>query len=265
MLPNLLLMCKLLVILLLAHHFFNKIQDPFIPFIPAMDFFHSIPNTFKVILQCLLILSVITLFCNIYVRSSAIVIGCIVIIQILSSKPSFYNHNFICGCALVLSGLSSRNQPPYLLVFQLALVYLGASINKMCDIDWWSGAFMHTWLGEARENPFYLYVAHILPNMWFAKILSWTAISTEFLIAIMILTKKYRTFAIWFIIIFHTLLFTITSFRFGHFIESLAIILLAFLVWPKQIMEVYYNPNHLKVYRRIIAIIDLDKKIIWKQ
>ena len=247
MLPNVLLMCKLIVLLLIAHHIFIKIDDPFIPFIPALDVFHTIPNVFKLGLRSLLFISVTTLFFNLYVRTSAIVIGSIIILSILASKPNFYNHTFICGCALFLAGLTNKEHPPYLLFIQLGLVYFGASINKMFDTDWWSGAFMHNWLATARENPFYLLVSEWFPNLWFAKFLSWTAISTEFIIAFMIINKKYRGFGIWFIIIFHTLLFTMTSFRYGHFIESLALILLAFLVWPKNKMYVEYKPYKLSL------------------
>jgi len=42
--PNVLLMCKLTVILLTTHHIFFKIEDPFIPFIPAMDVFNDYPK-----------------------------------------------------------------------------------------------------------------------------------------------------------------------------------------------------------------------------
>lgn len=265
MLPNLLLMCKLLVLLLLAHHFFAKIQDPFIPFVPLLDAFHTIPNVFKSTMRLLLILSILTLFFNFYVRTSALVIGSIVILQILASKPAFYNHTFICGCALFLAGLSDNKQPPYLIFLQIALIYFGASINKMFDSHWWSGDFMHTWLGVARENPFYLFVNEWFSNLWFAKLLSYIAISTEFLIAVLLLFKKYRNFAIWFIVIFHTMLFTITSFRFGHFIESLAIILLAFLAWPKQTMVVNYKTNRLKLFRKVMNFLDFDNKIVWAE
>ncbi|MCB0446981.1 MAG: HTTM domain-containing protein [Gelidibacter sp.] len=265
LLPNVLLMCKLIVLLLLAHHIFAKIEDPFIPFIPALDIFHTIPNLFKLVLRSLLVISVTTLFFNFYVRTSVIVIGSIVILSILASKPDFYNHTFICGCALFLSGLTNNKQPPYLLFLQLGLVYFGASINKIFDADWWSGAFMHNWLAVARENPFYLLVSKWFPHLWFAKFLSWTAISTEFIIAFMVISKKYRNFGIWFIIIFHTILFTMTSFRYGHFIESLALILLAFLAWPKGNMLVEHKPNAYHLFRKIMRLMDWDKKIIWKE
>ena len=49
--PNVLLMCKLLYILLLLHTFQNKIQDPFLPFIPALDLLRTWPGLFSTLLK----------------------------------------------------------------------------------------------------------------------------------------------------------------------------------------------------------------------
>ncbi|WP_456438445.1 HTTM domain-containing protein [Psychroserpens sp.] len=261
--PNVLLMCKLLVILMTAHHFFFKIADPFIPFIPALDWFNEFPNVFKYSLKSIFALSAFALLFNIKVRTASIVIGLAVILNMLASIPLFANHTFICGCALFLAGLTNDKEPPYLLIFQLSLVYFGASINKFLEPDWWSGAFMDTWLGTARENPVYLYVSELLPELLLAKLLSYIAMFTEFAIAVLVLFKRTRNLTLWFIIIFHTSLFTLTSFRFGHFIESLAIVLLAFLSIPKEQMIVHYKSQSLDKLKRFFKFLDRDKKQVW--
>jgi hypothetical protein len=261
--PNVLLMCKLLVILLVTHHLFFKIADPFIPFIPALDSFNNYPNLFNYTLKTLFALSAFSLFFNIKVRTASLVIGLVVILNILASKPLFFNHTFICACALILAGLSNSKQPPYLFIFQLSLVYFGASINKFLEPDWWSGAFMDTWLGSARENPVYLYVSQLFPDLVLAKLLSYIAMFTEFGIAIMILFKRKRSLTIWFIIIFHTTLFTLTSFRFGHFLESLVLILLVFLNFPKEKLIIHYKAESLNLLKRFFTLLDVDKKQIW--
>lgn len=260
--PNILLMCKLLVLLITAHHFIYKISDPFIPFIPALDELNNYPNVFKFTLRTLFIISALALMFNIKVRTATLTAGSIVIISILASKPMFYNHTFICGCALFLAGLTNAKDSPYLLILQLSLVYFGASINKFLDTDWWSGAFMDTWLGTARENPVYLYFRKALPELVLAKLLSYIAMFTEFAIAILILFKRTRHLTLWFIIIFHTTLFTLTSFRFGHFIESLAIVLLAFLSIPKEQLIIHYNPSK-KQIKSFFKFLDRDKKQLW--
>lgn len=262
--PNILLMCKLLIILMTAHHMFFKIEDPFIPFIPALDWFHNYPNIFKYVMRATYAVFGFMLLFNIKVRTSSIVLGIVVIINILASKPLFFNHNFICGCALFLAGLTNDKDPPYLLIFQLSLVYFGASINKFLEPDWWTGAFMDTWLGVARENPVYAYVSKLLPEMLFAKLLSYIAMFTEFAIAVLILFKRTRHLTLWFIIIFHTTLFTLTAFRFGHFIESLAIVLLAFLNMPKEQLIVNYRSSQTLIkLKRFLNVLDRDKKQVW--
>ncbi|MFT4781914.1 MAG: hypothetical protein ACJAZK_001495 [Psychroserpens sp.] len=261
--PNVLLMCKLFILLLIAHHIFFKITDPFIPFIPAMDIFNRYPNVFNYTLKTLFVISAFAVLFNIKVRTASIVAGVTVLLSILASKPLFFNHVFICACALFLAGLTNDKEPPYLLILQLSLVYFGASINKFLDDDWWSGVFMDTWLGSARENPVYVYVSSLLPDLVLARLLSYVAMFTEFTIAILILFKKSRRLTIWFIIIFHTSLFTLTSFRFGHFLESLAIVLIAFISIPKSQLIINYKSKSVDTLKRLFTWLDQDKKQVW--
>ena len=261
--PNVLIMCKLLVLLIVAHHFIRDINDPFIPFISGLDIFREYPGVFKIALQSIFCVSALALVLNYYVRTASLILGIIVIFTLLSSKPLFANHTFICGCALFLAGLTNNKQSPWLLFLQLSIVYFGACINKITDIDWWSGAYMHNWLLNARENPFYISVSQLMPDLWFAKFLSWIAMASELIIGTLLLSKKYRALAVWIIIIFHGMLFTITSFRFGHFFESLLILLIAFIVWPKGRLTIAYKPTTLKWFKQIISFLDFDQKQQW--
>ncbi|OUR91562.1 hypothetical protein A9Q87_09650 [Flavobacteriales bacterium 34_180_T64] len=261
--PNVLLMCKLLVLLVVAHHFIEKIEDPFIPFIASLDVFHETSGIFKFTLRTLFLISALALFFNYFVRSASILLGLVIILTILSSKPLFANHTFVCGCALFLAGLTNNKQPPWLLFLQLSLIYLGASLNKILDVDWWSGAYMHNWLLNARANPFYMEISKLLPDMWFAKFLSWIAITSELLLGVLLLFKKQRKLAVWIIIIFHGMLFTITSFRFGHFFDSLLIFLLAFITWPKGNLNISYNPQIINRFKQLISFLDFDRKFNW--
>ncbi len=261
---NVLIMCKLLILLLLYHGLFSKIGDPFVPFVQWLDIFNTIPGFFELCLKIIFIVATTLLFFNYWVRTSSFLLGCVVILTILASRTAYYNHKLICGCALLLAGLTNKNQLPYFIILQFVILYIGASFNKILDTDWWSGAFMHNWLLNARENVFYTNISQLLPDMFLAKAMSYMAFTTEFLIGIMLLIKRYRNFAVWFIIVFHTLLFTIITIRFGHFLESIAIILLAFLNWPKKKMIIDFNPEKLKVFRKVISFFDFDKKIIWQ-
>lgn len=261
--PQLLLMSKLILVLLVAHGFFNYIDDPFIPFVSQLDLFNEMPGLFKNILRIGFILFGILLLFNIRVRIVCIFLGIIIITAIIASKPVFRNHLFIVGCALLLAGLSDREGHPWLINIQLSLVYLGAFVNKILDSDWWNGAFMHNWLQYGRENPIYIEISSILPDYWFALLLSWIAICAELIIGALILSKRWRLFGVWIAIIFHSGLFALIGIRFTHFMDAIFIMFLAFLVWPKRQVIARYKNDTSEWFRRMIRILDWDRKIIW--
>ena len=260
--PNILLMCKLLILLMIAYQYPSKLQDPYIPFISTLNYFNTIPGVFKGILIFGFTLSTTAIFFNIKIRISCLILGLVVMLEQIASQPNFKNHVFICGCYFILVGLSRKNSDYKLLFWQLAIVYLGAFTNKVLDPDWHSGAFMHNWLLNARENPPYIIISQLLPDGLLAYILSYAAIISEGLIGILLLFKKYRKLVFWIILLFHTVLYSFTAFRFGHFFDDLVIILLIFIVWPKgQItMKVKSKYNYIQ---QIHNWLDWDKKFEW--
>lgn len=262
--PNVLLMCKLMVLLIVAHHFVEDLSDPFIPFFDQLNIFNAIPGFLRALQVFIFVSAATFLFLNKQVQAASIILGLVIIFSMIISVPMFKNHTFICGCALLLAGLTNNKQPPYLLVLQLSLIYFGASINKFFEPDWWSGAFMHNWLAVARGNELYLSTSALFPEFWFAKLLSYIAIGTEFLIGVTLLIKQTRNKAIWFIIVFHVLLFSITGFRFGHFIESLLIFLIAVVNWPKPSIYIEYNPKKISKFKSFNSHLDFDNKWNWQ-
>lgn len=264
MTPNLLLMCKILLAMLVAHGFFSYLNDPFVPFIAALDEFNKIPFVFEYLLKSVFIVSSILLLFNIRVRTMAVVLGITIIITLLASKTVFRNHLFIVGCMLFLSGLSQKNKTPWLLYFQLSLIYFGALTNKMMEIDWWTGQFMHNWLGEALKNEVYLSVSEILPDRLLAKLISYSAMLSELTIGICLLFPRFRFFGVGLIFVFHILLFTFTGETFGFFMENVLIILIAFLVWPKEPVIVKYRSIQFASFFKLWRIVDWDKRFIFQ-
>lgn len=262
--PNILLMCKLLIALLVLNGFYSMINDPFIPFIRWLDKFNNFPDVFKYSLRIGFITFGVLLFLNIKPKLSSIVLGFIIILTLISSKSLFRNHIFIVGCILILAGLTRNKGLPWLIIFQISLIYFGASLNKALDIDWWTGDFMHNWLGVAINNPIYIFISDLLPSLLFAKILSWSAIFVEFIIAVTLLSNKWRKIGIWIIIIFHFTMFTMIASRFGHFLEDILIVLMTFLVWPKEKTPIKYKRNKFSLFNKIIRLLDWDKHYIWQ-
>lgn len=261
--PNILLMCKMLIALLLFNGFYLKINDPYLPFIRWFDVFNDISGIFKNSLQFGFVLFGFMLFFNIKTKLSSLILGLIVILTLLASKPLFRNHIFIVGCVLFLVGLSKNSGLPWLIILQISLVYIGASLNKALQIDWWTGQFMDNWLRVASDNEIYHYLSSVLPDLWLAKLMSWLSILVELTIGITLLTKKWRVLGIWLMIIFHFAMVTMLALRFGHFVQDLFIILIAFLNWPHEKVVVKYIDNKSILRRRIIRFLDWNKMYLW--
>ncbi|MCK5443429.1 MAG: HTTM domain-containing protein [Maribacter sp.] len=255
-------MCKLMFVLVFVHSFYGYLSDPFLPFLPFLDNFHKFPGVFEYFQKAIFAISGILLLLNFRVKSMAIVLGLCIILALLSSKPLFRNHLFICGCVFLLAGLSDKNKNPWLLYIQLSIVYLGAATNKLLQLDWWTGQFMHNWLLIAIDSRFYSFTSTFLPEMLLAKVISWVSMLVEIIIGVLLLFKKTHPLVIWLIILFHSMIFTMTSTRFGHFFEDILIFLLVFLNWPKGNITVAYKFGELKLIRIILHFINWDRKII---
>ncbi len=260
---NLLIMCKLVFLLLLVNDFYYSLNDPFIPFIKEFDELNRFPDAFKIFQRATFLLSGILLIFNFKVRLMSIILGVTIILALLASKPLFRNHIFIGGCMFLLSGLTNKKHDPWLLYMQLSIIYFGAVINKVFQIDWWSGQFMYNWLVNARQNEMFIMVSNNLPNLWFAKLLSWSSMAMELSIALLMFFRKKHVIALWVIIIFHTVLYSFTSFRFGYFFEGIILFLLIFVNWPKGDVKAYFNEGF-SWLKKILQLFNLNNQIKWK-
>ena len=263
--PNLLLMCKILILLLYAHGFLFYLKDPFIPFIAQFDIFNDSPQVFEYLTKSLFFIFSLLLLFNVKVRSMAILLGLTIIISLIASKPLFRNHLFIVGCMFLLSGLSDKSKVPWLIYFQLSLVYFGALTNKAFELDWWSGQFMHNWLSNALENPLYINVSKMMPDLLLAKLISYTAMLSELLIGIFLIIPKLRFSAIAIILVFHTMLFTFTGESFGFFMEDILIILIAFLNWSKEQIIFKYKLKSMEKLIAIMGFLGWDNRVWYKK
>lgn len=261
MAPNVLLMCKLLLLLLVVHGFWNLISDPHIPFLRFLDWFHNYPNVFSGVLKTAFLIASLSLFFNYRVRSASVGLGIVIILVILASKPVYRNHILIVGCLLFLAGLHREGEDPWLVKLQFPVMYFGAFVNKCFDEDWWTGQFMHGWLHGHLNNPFYEALSPLFPELGFALILSWTVIVCELLLAILFLVRRWHAWAIWLALAMHIgFLAVVGRHPFGHFTEDILIALLAFLSWPKGTIEMGINPRIRKYADLIVRWIDWDRQ-----
>lgn len=236
--PNTLLLCKLLFLLVAMHDLPAKFRDPYLPFLPLLDVLRGVPGLLPALLTIAFWTAGVALLANFRVRTAAVVLGTTVILALLASKPLFQNHAFIVGCLFLLCGLHRPGEDPWLIRWQFAVLYFGALINKVLRADWWSGAFMHTWMHEALNNRLYEFGSAMLPAYWFAAAVSWLVMLAEFALFVAFLVRPWNRLAVWGVLVVHlSFLAIVGPGPFGYFTEDLMIGLLAFLAWPRDEQE----------------------------
>jgi hypothetical protein len=225
-------MAKILALCFLLTGQLGNLPDHFLPFLGIFDYAGS-PAFFHRVLQFTFVIAATSLFFNYRVRTSCLVLGAVVLIGILSSRTYFQNNRTFTGCLWFLTGLYVPGQTPWMVRWQVILLYFGAGFNKLLDADWRSGQFfenMEARLGSHRS--FYISVSSWLPAMWMSKLMSWTVIITEFIIAGgFLFTAAFGPIA-WLGIAYHTSLVVLTGYTFGMFYYSTASSFLCFAEWP---------------------------------
>src|SRR5262249_54212584 len=88
--PNLLLLCKILALALLATGHVRIIPDPFLPFIPGLDQLIA-PAVYRTGLQVVAVLSALALLLNRIPRTSALVLGSCMLLAVVSSRAYYGN------------------------------------------------------------------------------------------------------------------------------------------------------------------------------
>ena len=255
-------MSKLILLLLLVEEFPSKIRDPFLPFIAPLELFETVPDLFRFTLLTVFFASSAMLLLNLAPRTGCIGLGVVIILQLLACKPMFRNHVFICGCVLFLAGLHRRGERPWLVHWQISLIYFGAFVNKLLDPDWLSGQFMHHWLLTARGNPFYAAVYETFPPFVLAKFLSWCAMASEILMCIGFLLPSTQRLAVYLGLLFHGGLYiALRGEHFGYFLQAVAISYISFLNWPRGSIHVEAKGPLHRPLAMILSSLNWDRQI----
>lgn len=261
---NILVMCKLLLVILILNGFIWKIGDPYIPHLSFLDMFQDFPGTYKTAMRVAFAIPAGFLLINYKPRLMCLILGIAIILILLASKSIFRNHIFICACVFLMSSIYKKGDIPRLIFIQLGIVYIGAAVNKLFHVDWWNGLYMHNWMGILMENKPYLLIFNKTENLVFAQALSWFSMFLEVVIGIFLFTKRFRNTAVYLIVFFHLVLFTVTMQRFGHFFDDIVIILIAFVTKESVPMQVYAKGGWYSLSIWIKKLFDWNQKITIK-
>jgi hypothetical protein len=174
----------------------------------------------------------------------------VLLLAILSSQPYYHNNLLYIGLFFVIAGLHDERLGSLLFRAQLAVIYLGAGLNKLLDPDWRTGAFVQDWLRPDHYETGYIYThfASLLPGTMLSALLSWIAILTEFVLIPLLLVPRFVPLAIFVGVSYHTGLVLITGGNtFGMFWYALVATYIALLQWPVRLVVNYETQDKLQL------------------
>jgi hypothetical protein len=259
---NLTILVKVLALVLLIVNHVRILPDPWLPFIPWIDWFPGVP--FQRTLQTVFVISALAIVFNRRIRLFSLILGATILFAVVSSKAYYGNNKTFCGLMLLLAGLYKPGGPPFLR-WQLAITYFGAGLNKALDADWHSGVFFENWAVHRLRQPLYITLDSLLPPMVLAKFMCWSTIVTELATVPCILIPSLNYWAVLANIFFQSSLLLFTGTTFTLFFYSMTACSLSFVTWPDAPLRVLYDPDRkfLNRVRNFFEKWDLDGRFLW--
>jgi hypothetical protein len=208
--PSWLLSAKLLAFLLFPARRMLDAGRPFLPFLPQLDapFFATwlMPAVIVAFYA-----AVAALMVNRLVRAACVTIACGIFVHVAAHRLEYANSLLFPSVFLLLIGLYTPRTGVWPLRIQLALVYIGASLNKALDPDWWHGRFFDTLMIDALHVRWYALAAGHLPPHALGAIVGALTIAAEASIALAAILWRDSRAGIVSMIVFHTTMLVLTG------------------------------------------------------
>lgn len=262
--PNLLMAAKLLILCYFLAGRLSGVPDGFLPFISFLGHFNG-SGLYRHVLQAVIAASAVALWINRAPRTCCILIGSTLILAILSSQSYYHNNLLYLGLFFFIAGLWNSRFGAIVFRLQLAVIYLGAGLNKILQSDWRTGWFVQDWLKHYPTGHIYAHVSALLPGMTLSAVLGWLGILTEFALIPLLLIQRYVPLAILVGVAYHTGLVLITGGNtFGMFWYALVATYIALLDWPSGLL-VRYNPERRlhRIVHSVLNSVDADGSVTW--
>lgn len=257
MYPSTLLVAKLLWLVLFFHGTLSVFEVPFLPLMRPLDALRWQAGAITLAMQAMFFLGGVSLLFNFRPRIACVVLGVTILLLLLGNRTTYRNHIFICACAFLIGAAHDRDERPWLLVWQVAVLYVFSGINKLWEPDWRSGQFFDAWLGSSIG--WYQWAAARFAPGVFGAMLAWGTIAFEMTLGIVFLFQRTRAVAIWLAAGFHIGLFVmLDSATFGFFLHNAMILLLAFVPWDLARAELLVPERWLRLLRAVLPWADHD-------
>jgi hypothetical protein len=262
--PNLLLVTKLLAMCFLVSGQWALLPKPFLPFIGVFGELGS-GAVFNAVLSVVFLVAAAMLITNRSPRAASLTLGLVIAIAMLASRNYVENNRIFVCLVFVLAGLSDRKMGARVVQLQVALVYCGAGLNKLLDVDWRSGRyFEHLASGSVLAHT-YSRISGVLPSLLFSALLGWAVIVTEFALAGAFLMRRLIPIVIWVGVAYHTSLVLITGRTFGMFWYATTASYFAFVAWPPRLrVECGWRRSAAARLRAAIEAIDAGETCAWQ-
>ncbi|MFL5839966.1 MAG: hypothetical protein ACJ77Z_05895 [Thermoleophilaceae bacterium] len=263
--PNLLLLTKLLVVCFFVSGQWTRLPEPFVPFLGVLDDLGS-PAAFAVALKVVFAVASVLLLTNRSPRAASLMLGLVLVVGLLASRDYVENNRFFVCLLFLLAGLSDRRVGPRLVQLQIVLVYFGAALNKLLDVDWRSGQYFDHLASRSHFADIYSQISGLLPSPMFSALLGWGVIITEFALAGAFLLRRFVPIAIWVGIAYHTSLVLITGRTFGMFWYAATASYLAFVASPPPPLRVEcgWRESACARLRRALEVVDVEHMLTWR-
>ncbi len=236
--PHVLLAVKALFLCLIFKGYATKFTDVFVPVWPVLDLLPV--GLLRPLLIAIFWGAGTTLLLNRAVRSCCIALGIVYLLAMSASIPAYRNAQVFCGLFFLMVGLTERDGDPWLLRWQVIVLYFGCGVNKFCEPDWRSGQYMEYWLREIVGAAPYGFVADLLPAMLLSWLLCWMTIIIELVVLPAgFAIRRFNRTAIWIAVFFHGASLALTHNDFGIFFSAILLSLFSFIRWPRSITLLY--------------------------
>lgn len=258
----LLFAARMMVIFLLWIRGMDNILPPFLPFFEGLNVLRG-QNWLFDLLDWVYWISLVLVFAGIRFRFFSLVIGVLVFFSILSSRPQFSNSFLYSGCIFLLIGLYKPGLD-WIFRIQIALLYLGAGLNKAFDPDWLSGQYFHYFFTEPYPNQLYLIGSSHFPENGFAKIISYLTILTELGLGVWTLLNKRRILLVILIHAFHLCMLLMTGGELSYiFYFLMAVSSYLILPWEEKKGAIIPYPEGSRFFR-VLRFLDFDRFFEWE-
>ncbi|MDP2654687.1 MAG: hypothetical protein Q8Q08_11750 [Candidatus Omnitrophota bacterium] len=260
---NLVLMVKLIAVGLLMKGYLFDLSDHFLPYWPVFDGMGP-PGVFRFVLQFFFLLGTGGILFSRAIRTGCLILGLVMLTTVLSSRTAYSNVKFFCSCLLLLTALADPKNPLLVLRCQMAIVYLGAWVNKIFDADWRSGQYFEHWMSAIIKRETYIQAAALLPPMVLSKMMGWMTIVIEAFLSAGFLLRPLRGLTIFTGIYFHSMAFLLAWQDFYVFTIATLSSYLILVPWPDR-LTIRFNPQR-RLHRAIKAVIekvDCDQRAAW--